>query len=117
VEVTSDKGGRKEISTGGGGGGVPDFGGRNGESDKEPGTEGLGTEGLELRALEIGWWSYRPRICDCFYCARGRGNDLQAPFDFAQGRLCGAAKRPLFARMGFVVSQVPKCDGPGHAPL
>ncbi len=26
-----------------------------------------------------------------FHCARGLGNNLQAPFDFAQGRLCGAA--------------------------
>src|ERR1035438_7616816 len=36
-------------------------------------------KGVGLRALEIGWWTYRPRICDCFYCARGKGNHLQAP--------------------------------------
>src|ERR1035437_8379671 len=31
-------------------------------------------EGPGLRALEIGRWSYRPRICDCFHGARGEGN-------------------------------------------
>ena len=69
--------------------------------------KGPGTEALGLRALEIGWWSYRPRICDCFYCARGRGNHLQGTG--------GAASGSLFARMGFLESPVPEA-GPG-APV
>jgi hypothetical protein len=41
---------------------------------------------IGLRALEIAGWSFEPRICDCFYCARGRGNNLQAP-----AATCGGA--------------------------
>jgi hypothetical protein len=36
----------------------------------------------------------------------GREMICKPPFDFAQGRLCGGAKRSLFARKGFEVSQV-----------
>ena len=68
-----------------------DFRGRNGEYRR-----GKRDQGLGLCALEIGWWSYRPRICDCFYCARGRENHLQGT-----GRPGGRA-----SRMGFVVSKV-----------
>ena len=74
IHVTSDARVKKTFSIGWGGG-VPMF---LGEETVKRGEE-KGTEGLGLRALEIEWRSFRPRICDCFYCARGRGNHLQAP--------------------------------------
>src|ERR1035437_5968011 len=39
------------------------------------------------------------------HLALREGNFLQAPFDFAQGRLRGAANCSLFARLWFVVSE------------
>jgi hypothetical protein len=46
---------------------------------------------------------------DCFDCATKWGNNLQGT--------CDGAKRSLFARMGFVITQVHKCEEPGAPAL
>jgi hypothetical protein len=49
------------------------------ETEKIDEGEGSGDQGLKSSALEIGEWSFRPCVCDCFYRARGEGNHLQNP--------------------------------------
>jgi hypothetical protein len=58
------------------------------EEDKFEGYGLVAEHGLGgLRRRRIGWiWSWWPRVCDCFYCARPRGNYLQTTCGGAEAR-------------------------------
>jgi hypothetical protein len=86
----------------GGGVGVPDFGGRNDEKERGKRTEGLGS-----RIARVGDWMvdlHASYLRLLLLCAREWKSSAST---------CGATKRSLFARMGIVVSPVPKSEGPG----
>jgi hypothetical protein len=102
VLVTNNGRVKKRFPQGGGGGGQLILGEETEKRDvkKGPGTEGTGTRIVRVGDWTVVIWASHLRLL--LLCAAS-GNYLQAPFDFAQGRLCGAASRRLRA-IRFVVS-------------